>query len=105
MKNENTFEYKRGRIIALFAVPVLALMAAGVSAEETTGEKIENKIDEVKKDTKVNARKAKKKIRDATCTDADRASGKCAMENAADSAANVKDEIQHDAKKLKNKID
>lgn len=105
MKTQNRSEFKRGRIIALFAVPVLALMAAGVSAEETTGEKIENKIDEVKKDTKVNARKAKKKIREVTCTDADRASGKCAMEDAADTAANVKDEVQHEAKKLKNKID
>ena len=70
-------------LVSLFSVPVLVLMSYGmtaVQAEETTGEKVENKADEMVKDTKVGARNMKKKIRKQTCTDADKAAGKCAMD-------------------------
>lgn len=73
---------------------------------ETTGEKFENKVDEIKKDAKINTRKAKRKARNVHCTDAARAEGKCGLGmDAKDTASNVGDEVSHESKKLKNKID
>ncbi|RYZ80531.1 MAG: hypothetical protein EOP04_25710 [Proteobacteria bacterium] len=92
------------------SVLVLSAMAAtagfSVHAEETTGEKIENKASEVKKDAKVAGRNAKKKVRNATCTDERKAAGKCGMKkDLQDSAANAGDEISHGAESLKKKVD
>jgi peptidoglycan hydrolase CwlO-like protein len=69
-----------------------------VHAEETTGEKIEDKASEVKKDTKKSGRKFKKSVRDAT-------GNHSATDDAKDSLNNAGDDISHGAKKIKNKVD
>ncbi len=89
---------------------LIALMTFGTGlnafSEETTGEKIESKVDEVKKDTKINVRAAKRKVRNATCTDARRAAGKCGvLKDAKDSVQDVGVEMSHEGKKIKNKVD
>ncbi len=95
---------------ARLSMIVLAAMAAtnGFSAfaEETAGEKIENKAGEIAKDTKKGARKAKRKMRNATCTDERRAAGKCGVKHdVKDSLNDAKDEVKHSADVLENKVD
>ncbi len=86
---------------------LVALSLTGIAyAVETVSEKAADSVDSVKTDAKVGARNAKKKMRNATCTDADKADGKCGVaQDMKDSAENGSDHVKHEAKKLKNKVD
>lgn len=67
-------------------------------AEETTGEKIENKVDEAKKDIKKSGRKVKRKVRNAT--------GHGSLgKDIKDAGKDFGDEVETGAKKLKRKAD
>lgn len=103
-------KFARSRSSAQLSMIVLAAMAASAGfsafAEETAAEKIENKAGEIAKDTKIGARKVKRTIRNATCTDERRAAGKCGIKNdLKDSIQDAKDEVQHSADVLENKVD
>ena len=103
----NVFPKNVSHRISLLTLAAMAATAGFTArAEETTGEKIENKAGEMKKDAKIHARNTKKKIRNATCTDERRAAGKCGVgHDLKDSAENAKDEIEHGAESLKKKVD
>ena len=92
-------------LLTLVASAHLILSSHSARADETTGEKIENKVDEVKKDGKKHARKVNKKVRDAKCDAGKKAKGECVMDDVGDAASNAGDEISHTAKKVKNKVD
>jgi hypothetical protein len=84
---------------------IIALMSAGVMwigaqaiAEETTGEKIESKVEATTNNAKEAGRKAKKKIRKATGNES-------VTEDLKDGAKNVSDDIEHGVKKTKRKLD
>lgn len=69
-----------------------------VFAEETVVEKVQSGSENAVKETKQGARKVKKKVRNAT-------GNSSIKEDIKDSAANAGDEIEHQAKKTKRKID
>jgi len=98
---------KLSLIVSIFVFVSFTFGLSLVShAEETFGEKIVDKVDEVKKDAKISGRNAKRKARNVTCSDADRKAGKCGVgADLRDSAKNANDEITHQGKKLKNKVD
>jgi uncharacterized membrane protein YtjA (UPF0391 family) len=84
--------------IALLALLPFAGLPPSLSADENVGEKVENKMDEAKKDSSQQVRKAKKKRRDAT--------GQSSVsKDVEDQAKNVGDDVDHEAKKAKNKVD
>ena len=88
-------------LMALLA-GVVFFLAAGVSltavANETTGEKIESKMDETGKDMKKSGRKMKRKIRNAT--------GRGSLgKDLKDAGNDAGDEIDTGAKKLKRKAE
>jgi hypothetical protein len=72
--------------------------AAVTLAEETTGEKIQNHVDDAKKDTKKTFRKAKRKTRDAMGNGS-------IVKDAKDGIDDASDEITTGAKKIKRKAD
>jgi hypothetical protein len=76
----------------------LVLAAFPLIADETTGEKIQNEAGEANKNLKKEGRHLKKKIRDRT--------GHHSMgKDIKDSSKNAADEAEHQAKKLKRKVD
>ncbi len=88
-------------LMALLA-GVSFFLAAGVSlravANESTGEKIENKMDEAGKDMRKGSRKMKRKARNA--------SGHGSVgKDMKDAGKDAGDEIKTGAKKLKQKVD
>ena len=87
------------KLVALALLTSLSLPPVEmVIAEETMVEKIENKAEKVGKDTKKNYRKAKKKVRDAT-------GNSSVTEDLKDTSKNIGDELEHQGKKIKRKVD
>ena len=85
---------------------VTALIVMTSHAEENLGEKVEEKAGEVKKDAKAVGRKMKKKVRDVNCTSERKMNGECGVvPDAKDALNNAGDNIEHGAKKVKNKVD
>lgn len=69
-----------------------------VHAEETTVEKVQNKLDDVQTDAKIHMRKQKKAVREATGNES-------VKEDLRDAALNTQDRISNEARKLKRKLD
>jgi len=76
----------------------LLLTGPSSFADETTGEKIENRVDEAKKDFKKSGRKAKRNFRHATGRDS-------LKEDIKDAGKDIGDELDTGAKKIKRKAD
>lgn len=91
---------------AFLIIPAAALAMAGfyfmhstvAYAEETNGEKVENHMDEAKKDVKHHARKAKRKVRNAT-------GNHSTTEDVKDATKDAGDSVSTEATKLKRKAD
>lgn len=88
------------RPITLVALTSALVMWVGAQAiaEETTGEKVQTKIEGTQNDAKQTGRKVKKKVRDAT-------GNSSVTEDMKDGAKNVGDDIEHGVKKTKRKMD
>jgi len=84
--------------IFALAIGIHRTTANKLFAEETTGEKIQNKAGDVNVGAKKTVRKAKKKIRDAT-------GNHSLKEDIKDQARNAGDSIENTAKKIKRKVD
>lgn len=78
----------------------LSLMIAPLmtQAEETTGEKIENKAGDIKTDAKKTGRKVRREARKATGQDS-------VIKDAKDKVHDASDDVSNAAKKAKNKVD
>ena len=93
----------KGSLKAL-AFALSATLLAGVYppaqavAEETTVEKVENKLDDAQTAAKIQVRKQKKAIREATGNES-------LKEDARDAALNAQDRISNEARKIKRKLD
>lgn len=86
-------------VLGLFAgLGAQGMSANSVHADENMGEKVENKADEMTKDTKSTVRKGKRKARNATGHGS-------TTEDVKDASKDAGDEISHGAKKVKNKVD
>ena len=84
---------------AFAALLALSLPLAGyVHAEETMGEKAADTADGAKKDMKRHGRDAKRHVRNATGNGS-------VTKDIKDGANDAGDEINHNAKKVKNKVD
>ena len=82
-------------VLAMFSAFAMHSVAR---ADENVGEKIENKVDEVKTDANKSHRKAKRNYRKKTGQDS-------IAKDARDAASDTGDAISHETKKAKNKVD
>ncbi len=89
---------KMGLALAPLAIGGMLFIPSVSRADETTGEKIENTVDDAKKDIKKSARKGKRKIRNATGNGS-------VTDDIKDAGKDVGDEVETGAKKLKRKVD
>jgi hypothetical protein len=88
---------KNPTLVALISASAMWIGAQAI-AEETTGEKVESKVESTVNHTKQVGRKAKKKIRKTTGNES-------VIEDMKDSAKNIGDDAEHGVKKTKRKID